>query len=211
MSSSSEGKPLRWKRLLDEKSDRAPEFRGIAETIESIRHDHENQGAWTAFYTYCRRQIAGMYFVLGIRNNDELEELCQEVFYRFLNYSPWRRSWETLPAAPKILAYLRVVARNVLYTHFEKRRFPGVSLQELEMDQAHILAARVAEAALGDLMRDLQVLKRDLTEEEQKLLGQLIQGLSLSEIADKLGISYTSAGVRLHRLRKKLRRSAGVF
>jgi DNA-directed RNA polymerase specialized sigma24 family protein len=60
-------------------------------------------------------------------------------------------------------------------------------------------------------MRDLQVLKRDLTEEEQKLLGQLIQGLSLSEIADKLGISYTSAGVRLHRLRKKLRRSAGVF
>jgi DNA-directed RNA polymerase specialized sigma24 family protein len=52
---------------------------------------------------------------------------------------------------------------------------------------------------------DLKSLAQDLSEEDRELLGQVVVGRTLTEIADSAGISYSAAAVRVHRLKDKLR------
>ena len=48
---------------------------------------------------------------------------------------------------------------------------------------------------------------RGLSSVDREILSLTIQGYSLSDLAEATGLSYTNAGVRLHRLRKRLRKS----
>jgi len=57
-------------------------------------------------------------------------------------------------------------------------------------------------------------LTKTLTEDENRLLDLLLDGFTTEEIAQRLGISYDSSGVRLHRLRGKIRKlltDKGIF
>jgi RNA polymerase sigma factor (sigma-70 family) len=43
-----------------------------------------------------------------------------------------------------------------------------------------------------------------LTSEERRIVDLLMAGLSVSQIAQELGTTYSAAGVRIHRLRQTL-------
>jgi len=84
--------------------------------IEAIRANPQDEEAWSAFYGGFRRQIIGTLALGGIGDRDVREELCAEVFFRFVRYSPWRSNWSTLPDASTVSAYLRRTAQNALKT-----------------------------------------------------------------------------------------------
>jgi len=57
---------------------------------------------------------------------------------------------------------------------------------------------------VDQLSWDIEHLAGSLSDEEQRLLRELITNTSLNEIAEALGITYGAAAVRIHRLRGKL-------
>jgi DNA-binding NarL/FixJ family response regulator len=56
----------------------------------------------------------------------------------------------------------------------------------------------------------MERLQSHLSEREQQLLALMLNGTELTTIARTLGISYSSAAVRLFRLREKLRHLSDV-
>ncbi|SRR6266550_939658 len=183
----------------------------VADAIEAIRRDGTNESAWASFYLGLRPTVAYLLFVRGVRlglvlRRHEIEELCQDVFYRFLRYSPWRRDWQALPSAGVVGAYIAAVTRSVLVDHF--------SVHSAEVKSRYLAEAKIAsddaQAQAGEEVEahaEVAELLKGLKVEERRLLQGLIDGHALAEVAQNLGISYSAAGVRLHRLKRKLRRS----
>lgn len=171
--------------------------------VRAVRESPRSKKNWTAFYLYFWRQVAGMSFLLGMRNQCDLEDLCQQVFFRFLRYSPWSGQWETLPSATVVMAYLRVIARNEFYSFFSKRPRQVISFDEISEKEFHALTSQ--DESLAEVLRsDISLLLKGLSHDDRTLLEHLIAGFSLSEVAKALNISYSAAGVRLHRLRRRL-------
>jgi DNA-binding CsgD family transcriptional regulator len=54
-----------------------------------------------------------------------------------------------------------------------------------------------------------EVLKA-LSPGEQQLLRWALDGVSLAEMARRLGLTYSTTGVRLHRLKKHVRKMLGM-
>jgi len=50
---------------------------------------------------------------------------------------------------------------------------------------------------------------QSLEPQDRELMRWVREGLSVAEIARRIGSSYTAVGVRLHRIRKALRESFG--
>ncbi|MFA5504047.1 MAG: sigma-70 family RNA polymerase sigma factor [Vulcanimicrobiota bacterium] len=169
--------------------------------IEDIRDDPLNEKAWADFYKHLRPRVAGILYRVGVGDREEIKDLCQIVFTRFIEYSPWNRNWRSLPDSREIVAYFAVVAKNTARTVYSKAK---------EISQASIDDITVPDSQLVEeqILSQQSVFKTigDLNSEESELFFLLVEGYKLPEIANLLKISYSNAGVRVHRLREKLRK-----
>jgi RNA polymerase sigma factor (sigma-70 family) len=180
----------------------------IEASLDNLRRHPKDSDAWSEFYRYFRPQVAAMLFLLGVRKQEDLAELCQEVFYRFLRYSPWKENWALLPDRSTIIAYLRTATRNALSTYAGKRvRARELSLEEMGEEILKNRALWVTGEST-DLQELLSRVTKHLSSDDQRLLALLVAGYSLSKIAEEYGISYTAAGVRVHRLKERLRNAS---
>ena len=71
------------------------------------------------------------------------------------------------------------------------------------------LEVRVSEETPEDLViaqETLNEFMNQLNETDRTMLSLSMDGYGLTEIADRLGLSYSNAGVRLHRSRERLRK-----
>lgn len=172
----------------------------LQEAIERIREDPRDQDAWASFYRSLRPRLAGVLYRTGVVNKEEIRELCQAVFARFFEYSPWRASWKELPDAHQLVAYLAVVARNLARSVYKSAKQLTVGELDPSMVEAR---ADVEEVVISkDGFRRLY---RALNNDEFDLLLLLAEGYRLPEIANLMEISYSNAGVKVHRLREKVR------
>ena len=189
-----------------------PDETGQGEVIlAAVRKDPSNPDTWNQFYTFYRRHVAVVLFLLGVRT--DAADLIQEVFARFLESSPWRENWSSLPDASVVGAYLRQTAKNVAFDQFRKdartKATAVGSSVELDRFPGPLLDRADTEDDLRTLRRPmLERLAQTLKPQDRALLRHLLQGSALHTIAFDLDISYGAAAVRVTRLKDRLRRLA---
>lgn len=170
--------------------------------LAALRDNPISEAAWEQFYYAFHPRITLLLHALGVRDREAIKDLAQQVFFQFLAASPWRRSqWKDLPDAPVVLEYLRAITRNLWRDHLRRHKRDVVPLDRSKepttdrqpFDELYWKESR-------NLMDALSV------EERQLVVLRYVEGLSLQELADILGISRSAAAMRMHRIQDKLRR-----
>jgi RNA polymerase sigma factor (sigma-70 family) len=169
-----------------------------ADLIVQIREQPNSQRRWAAWYKRVYPNVYYAAFRLTNGNAEEARELTQETFTRFLEY----RAIERVQGEQHALGYLIKTCRNLAIDR--NARVREIRLESLiEADSIPAPERHIEESI--DLDRALLELGGD----DQMLTQWMREGISVSEIARRLGITYTAAGVRIHRLRKRLREAIG--
>lgn len=164
--------------------------------IQRLRQRPDNERLWEAWHksTYPKLYFAA--FRLANGNADLARDLTQETFTRFLEYRAIARVENELHA----IAYLIKTCRNLaIDRNAHAKTVPLEGLAELEAIPA---PEQSAESSV-----DLERAVDELDAADRALVQWMRDGLGVGEIAAKLGISYTAAGVRVHRLKKRLRKA----
>lgn len=127
-----------------------------------------------------------------------VEDASQEVFLRLVQYPPFDRI--TSPAA--FYAYVRKICSNVAADYrLQVGRLREVQTPE-ESSPEHPESRRPDLDVETDRLRD--ELLSGMNDSDKHLVHLMFEGYSLNEIAEALGISYSNAGVRVHRLRQRM-------
>lgn len=169
----------------------------LQKSIESIRNGPTEEG-WAAFYRETRPKVAFVFFRRGVQDREQVKDLVQTTFLKFLTCSPWHYSlWRDLPDAPQVLAYLKAVAQHALSDH--QRR-------QMRKPESPMLTYDLIDTGSGfeEEVGVLDSLSTALNEGERQLLELMLHGYDLQAIASHLGLSYSAVGTRVHRLRRRI-------
>jgi len=130
---------------------------------------------------------------------DLAEDAAQQAFARVQRYSDFKELQD--PTA--FLNYLKAVCRSVARDDLTRlaRHTGHTSLAELEAELPSRTATPEQDLVAIELEEDLM---QQLNDSERNLLKLLVEGYGVSEIREKLGLSYSAVGVRVFRLREKL-------
>jgi len=170
--------------------------------IARLARSADDAEAWQQLFGhYWPFVLATNYRMLG-GLRELAEDASQDVFLRLIRYRPFRRLKD--PAAFK--AYLAATCRNVCrdYLRWYLTRDTHASKEETQ-PSAEVRAPGPSGEDEVLASEALQELLRPLDEDERRVVRYLLEGYGLGDIAQALGITYTNAGVRVHRLRAKLR------
>ena len=118
------------------------------------------------------------------------EEATQGAIERFLRY----RAYERVDSDPAAIAYLVRTAFRLMID--ERRRQHRESTTSEGM-----LAARGPHATIDEDAYDLRSLLRYVSKHER----QVLEGHSVREISEALGIGYSTVGMRIHRAKARLK------
>jgi DNA-directed RNA polymerase specialized sigma24 family protein len=165
--------------------------------VARLRDEPEDERAWAAFHTFYRRLIVGVLFFRSVSKAVDQDDFTAEVFFRFLVGSPWHEDWTTLPSAPEVRKYLLGRASSIA-SHARERTQRHAKIEaELSAVEADVpddapfinFEYVVDHLSIDD--RDLAILYYE-------------RGISLAKLAEHYQTTYEAAGVRLHRLRRKM-------
>lgn len=135
-------------------------------------------------------------------NRDVANEVTQITCVRLLESS----ALDSLKSEDEALAYARQAARNAAMDWWRKqRRRESVELSNQDSTAAIVDPAH--DIWPDEWFRmDLERLVGTLRHEDQILLRLMLLGMGTKEVAQHLGISYSAAAQRMHRVRNLLRR-----
>lgn len=173
----------------------------LADLLRRLSQSPDDQHAWTGLYRKLWPFVFAINFRL-LRGQRELaEDVSQEVFLRLRRYCPFRR----LEGPEDLRAYTATVCRNTCRSYLKR----SWGRDELALDE--ILDEGALEVwtspdfekqvEADDLLRNLFA---SLNPEDRSLLRLILDGYGIGEIAQRAGLNYSTAGVRVHRLRRKL-------
>lgn len=178
-----------------------------ADLLARLAADPTNEEAWASLYQTMWPFMLGVVY-RRLRGAEGLaEDAAQEVFVRLARAHPFDRFRDT----DAFRGYVWRVADNVARTYARRllgRRATEVAVPEAAIeDAAMVESPRTSSAedefATGQL-RDK--LLGELDRNDLEIVRLLLAGRTLSEIASAVGLTYSNAGVRLHRLRRRLRK-----
>lgn len=165
------------------------------DVVARLRSKPHDQLAWGDLYRKLRPAVYYTAYKLSRGNVAIAEDITQDTFLRFLDYGDLSR----IPDEAHATAYLRQTARRLLCD----RRY-GTEITTSNPEEALEYASYDDEDRYH-ILWDLEQLSPELTDADRQLLAWLIEEWTIEEIAAALNISYSAAGVRLHRLKKRLR------
>lgn len=171
--------------------------------LARLASSRTDEGAWRELY----RQTWPFVFAVvyrRLRGSRALaEEATQEVFIRLVHACPFER----LRNPEAFRRYVWRVADNFARSY--ARRVLGRYRTEVSTSEAEAGAMEIRHIGCveGEVVADdlLQRIVADLPSGERKLLQLVLEGRSLSEIAEAIGLTYGNAAVRIHRLRHRVR------
>jgi RNA polymerase sigma factor (sigma-70 family) len=173
-----------------------------AEALAQLSLRPDDEEAWTALHGHFWAFVmATNYRYLGGRS-DLADDASQEVFMRIARYRPFSKIQHAEAFKAYLAATCRNVVRDYLRWHIPRDRVVTSSNSEELLESPSMDAAADADIVAAERLSGLA---DALEEKERILLHLLIEGYGLEEIAERLNVSYTNAGVRVHRLRVKLR------
>jgi RNA polymerase sigma factor (sigma-70 family) len=179
--------------------------RKMQAAIEALGRDRHDEDAWRIVVT------ATWPIAMATANRilrgalDLAEDATAEAFGRIAQYADFRFLKLVEPA--DFVKYLKQVVRRCAYGLLKEiyRRSHEVPL---DLERSEIEPAQHAstpETIFGaNELRD--ELSKTLNSEERRLFNLMLDGLTTEDIGKSLGISYGSAGVRLHRMRGRIRK-----
>ena len=167
-----------------------PNYRAdIDREFEQLFVDHQ-----TPIFNYLYRMVG---------DPSKAEELTQDAFIKAYRAMP------RLPADANIRAWLYRIATNTAYDHLRRRRL--IRWLPLLDDRAASPESSNPASTMGDVeavQRSLEQLSPDY---RAPLVLYSIQGYSVREIAEMLGISEGAVKTRLCRAREKFREVCGEY
>jgi RNA polymerase sigma factor (sigma-70 family) len=166
--------------------------------LKDLRERSQDGKAWENAYRALRPAVYRTAYSLTGGNVAAAEDLTQEAFLRFLQYT----DLNALDSDEHLLSYLRQTVRHLCWD----RKKNAVVTTSVDTPEAQFMLNRGADnEEVESLAWDIEQLSGTLPELERQLLRELITGSPLADIARKLNITYGAAAVRVHRLRAKLR------
>lgn len=169
------------------------------EALAAVAADQRDEDAWRKLFRFawpfmvavCTRLLGG--------DSDLGQEAAQQSLVRLFRYAPFQDLLD--PSAFR--AYARTVCRRVVHAHYRER---GARAMVPEVDSELLVSDDLDPEQQADARLLLETIVANLDPESRRLLRMTAAGYSLKEIADKFEITYDAAGVRVHRLRKQLRK-----
>ena len=143
---------------------------------------------WEAIYEDNVTRVYRM-LLAGVGNRADAEDLTAEVFLAALR--PLRLS----ATVPQVRGYLRAVARTALKTH--RRATSGVEVTSIEKIGDLVYDS---EDAIGTAPQRVKVLLEALPKHYRRILElRFLDGRSVKDCAEELGVSVANAKVLQHR------------
>lgn len=176
----------------------------IRESLRALGVDRRDNEGW--------RAIIRLSFPIALAtanrilrgNLDLAKEASWQAFARIARYADFQLLSLMEPGA--FLRYLKQITRRTSYDLLRllARFSPEVQSDLSLLDETFQSNAPTPEQTLqaDELRAEIVAILDPL---EQRLLNLVLEGFSLTEMGEGLGISYVAAGVRLHRLREKIR------
>lgn len=170
-----------------------------APLLDQVQASPTDEKLWTELFRRLHPRVYVLAYRLSSGDASTAEDLTQEAFLRFIRYKAFSR----LTSEEAAVGYLRAILRNVVRDYYRKAdQIPTVSLDDPSTaTETHHLEAAIASTLSAE---DFSILD-GLDAEDQRLLRLVIEGWTMSEIAEKMDLRYSACAVRLHRIKKKLR------
>ena len=181
----------------------------LQQAIAVLANSRKDEGAWSDVYSaLAPRAAATAYRYLG-GNRAQLQDICQEAFLHLFRAADFKK----LTNSDELSRYFAVIVRNVCLDALQHRSRDNLHFEpypdSYEADVGYRATPwqqeRAASTELVELEQELDQVMSFVAPPERILLSLLRKGYSLGEVAARLGVSYENAGVRVHRLRAKLR------
>ncbi len=168
----------------------------LENALKSLSVNRTDEDAWRVLYEQTRSPAVDAAKRV-LRDQDELaDDVAQEAYLRIFRYC----KFADLQEVDAFLRYLRAVCRNAA---LDMLKSVGQS-----SEQGELADSRVSEETPEDVVIAQEILDEfmnQLDQSDREMLHLSMEGYDLAEIADRLGLSYSNAGVRLHRSRERLR------
>lgn len=173
----------------------------LQNALKSLSVNRADEDAWRVLYEQTRRPAVDAAKRV-LRDQDELaDDVAQEAYLRIFRYC----KFEDLPDVDAFLRYLKTVSGNAardmlkgLATESVAESAESSELEETRVFQETPEDTFIAQEILNEFLNQLD-------QGDREMLRLSMDGYDLAEIADRLDLSYSNAGVRLHRSRERLR------
>lgn len=191
----------------------------IEGAIDALKKNRADESAWRTLYVNLWPYAYAIAFrVLG-GNRSASEDVCQSAFLRALNYM----DFDKLSSVGEVFRYFSKMVHNsaidflnsrkeVTYgrvpSEYDDLRRGGIGLTDVT-DADGVFVSNIDFSTLRQLeaRESLSKLAELLTTRERQLASLVGLGYSLEEVAATLGITYSNAGVQIHRLRTKIQKA----
>jgi RNA polymerase sigma factor (sigma-70 family) len=168
------------------------------EALDRLTETPGDEEAWNAIY----RRLWPFVFSITIRLLDAsaAEDAAQDAFMRTAERFPFNQALNE----KVFVVYIATVARRVAIDTVRKR----LRSREVSLDEAAEAYEPISADAQAELDTTVRWLMGQLTASDMELTQKLLTHgpNSIATIAKELDVPYGTAGVRLHRLRGRLRR-----
>lgn len=173
----------------------------VTDALFRLRRDRTDEMAWANLFDLAwPRAVAIAYQMLRGRR-DLAEDAVQESFVRLLRYVDFDKIRQASDFLPYFTRVVQNVARNIL----SGERWGETEAYDDETAFNLGLATLAVDPPAED-MAHWQDFVGNLDPTEQELFEMLVEGLTLPEIAHRIGVEYQAAGSRVYRLRQKIRK-----
>lgn len=157
-----------------------------------LKKNKSNQAAWDYWFRTIYPRVYYVMFRKTAGDNDLAQELAQASIVRFIKFD----GLDKVNNDREAVSYLVTTASRL--------RIDSQSVEELLQDDPIDRAPGLSTEELIDLQKAVAALDDD----DRRAVSLLIEGNSVQEIADQLGVEYSAMGTRLFRIREKLRKNA---
>lgn len=174
------------------------------EILTRLQDDRNNESAWSSLFDRgWPIAVATAARQLG-NKRERLDEVAQESLVRLLKYCRFER----LIDGASLQSYLKETVRNVA-RDFGRSLAQGPERQLIDVDD--VVDKRAATGEMNAVAREFlqHSSLRGLDKIDRLIVDGLMAGQSRFELQNATGLNYSALNVRIHRLRKALRKLAG--
>lgn len=158
-----------------------------------VKAEPESQSAWDRWFRSIYPRVYLSLFRLTGGSPETAKDLTQGAIERFIRYKGLDRVSSDHDSTAYLVATGRRLYANELTSQLPESR--STWTKGIGQDDRR---------EIDDLI-DIETIIRQLDRDEQETMRFFLQGLSIKELSKSLGISYSAAGQRISRARKKMK------
>lgn len=164
------------------------------ELSAAIQADPESESAWEAWFREVYPRVVYITARSSSGNVELAEEMTQAAIERFLRY----RAYEKVDSDSAAVAYLaRTAQRLMMDAHRRAEREPAWAPEKLDQQATPMPSTPTSDELESWLER--------LPEADKVVLKLVLSGRKIKEIAEQLGLGYSTVGMRIQRAKARLK------